>query len=517
MARKKYTTLHITGIVDVLKNHASVRAALPDLQKVLPWDVSISGVKEVLNKHGISLQSILNENNNYEMKHTYWTMPKLHDAIQILQKSKTVGEAIQKISKKFDRVVSSSALRNAFRNQSLNMSPSMFLKGNGAKELKEFEKQMKVRSKEAFAVPASTRLKRRKKVAPVVVGSEEPELESIFDKLVDFAKGRGTRKQKQHRGKVGFRDLCDHFDMSPKRMTALIKEGIQRGYRIVLADDYVGVDISLKREKATQVVHNDVHLPGITKGKLRLGVFSDTHFGSKNACKDQCADFMRRAHDDFGVKTFVHSGDILAGNKVYRGQEVELEAWGLEDQCAICAETLPEFKDAHTYYILGNHDVDFIKSAGAHPAATLRDMRKDMTCIGELCETLAVPLSKDRDFIIELAHIKSSAHARSYSLEKHIYRTISKDNSPDVSFSGHRHTNGYFSVQGIDTFLVPCFEAPGYFAKYGDYYPSIGGIVVTFEFDGTGNTSVLDMKWIRYNDRMRSKPTILSQDAVKVA
>ena len=221
--------------------------------------------------------------------------------------------------------------------------------------------------------------------------------------------------------------------------------------------------------------------------------------------KEEIKHFVDTCYNDYGITTIFHGGDCLAGNKVYKGQAAELEDWSGQGQCEIFAETLPQHKDLQYVGILGNHDVDFIKSNGIDPAFIIGSLRKDITFIGNLKGKCILG---DSDLELELVHIKSSAHARSYSLEKFIHQQASRDNHPDILMAGHRHINGFFEIQGIQAFLLPCFEAETLFALYSAYYPSIGGLIVTFVLDGDNKLLRCEPSFRRYNLREPEKKII---------
>jgi len=288
-----------------------------------------------------------------------------------------------------------------------------------------------------------------------------------------------------------FREVCDKLDVSPNKVEELVLDAKSRGFQIDITGECLSLDTSVPIQESIP----RVQIKAEKRNMVRIGVISDTHYGAKAAAKAETTDFVNMAYDKYGIRTFLHCGDMLAGNKVYSGQAAELEAWGCDDQCQILADNLP-IRDGLRYIgILGNHDVDFIKSNGSDPAKRIMQLRPDINVIGHIKAKLFL---KEYNLEIELDHIKSSAHARSYSLEKHIYRTISSENHPDIIFCGHRHTNGYFSVQGIHAFLVPCFEDSNIFVLYNDFNPCVGGLIVDVYFNDNKKIVRIDPKFFMY-------------------
>ena len=296
---------------------------------------------------------------------------------------------------------------------------------------------------------------------------------------------------KKRKNPPTFREVCNKLDVSPSTVDELILSAKESGFQVDVTGECVSLDTSVPTQETVPMVLVETKKDNM----VRIGVISDTHFGAKAALKKEVADFVNMAYDEFGIRTFLHCGDMLAGNTVYSGQAAELEAWGCDDQCQLLADHLPKRDGLRYIGILGNHDVNFIKSNGADPAKRIMQLRPDINVIGHIKAKLRL---KEHNIEIELAHIKSAAHARSYSLEKHIYRTISKTNQPDLIFCGHRHINGYFEVQGIHSFLVPCFEDENIFVRYNDFRPCVGGLIVDIYLNEDKKIVRCDPKFFMY-------------------
>lgn len=375
-----------------------------------------------------------------------WSKEKLETAISILKKATSKDVALSLISKKFKEEISYDSLQNALRRNGFE-SPFFWLGRTGV-SLHDV--------------------------------AEADELLVKFLKVIKKKKNPPT-----------FREICDKLDVAPSTVDELILEAKNGGFQVDVTGECVSLDTSIPAQESVPMVMVKTE----KENMIRLGVISDTHFGAKAALKEEVADFVNMAYEKYGIRTFLHCGDMLAGNTVYRGQAAELEAWGCDDQCDLLAKHLPEREGLRYIGILGNHDVDFIKSNGADPAKRIMHLRKDINVIGHIKAKLIL---KENGLQIELAHIKSAAHARSYSLEKHIYRTISKTNQPDIIFCGHRHINGYFEVQGIHSFLVPCFEDENIFTRYNDFRPCVGGLIVDIYLDDNKQIIRCDPKFFMY-------------------
>jgi len=304
----------------------------------------------------------------------------------------------------------------------------------------------------------------------------------------------------KHRKRLTLRELCDRMDCGPNRLELLLKKARSLGYKFILDDDSFSLD--KESEIDTSVANIAVPLPKRGKRRtIRLGIISDTHFGSKAALVEQVADFVNRAYDEYGVRDILHAGDITTGNSVYGDQIAELSHWGCQAQCEEAAKWLPCKKDLKYYAILGNHDINFIKKAGIDPGLVLHALRPDINIIGQLKKTLVL---EDCGVSIELIHIKSTAHARSYALEKHVAKNVNKRSCPDIVLAGHLHTNGYWMLNGIHCLLLPCFEDANFFVKYFDFLPSTGGVILDIELNEDNQIIQIVPKFEMYNQKVEA-------------
>lgn len=436
----------------VIEDSDNMPMVLSRLQaKFTEKKITEDSLRSAFARQGISLAGLLKAA-EAETKNTIWTEAYINKAIDILKKHQTLLEALDEMKKKFDISVTHSGLSGAIKAK-FGVTPKQFL--------------------------ATGKIH--------VTGNSE-----IVSKLITLIK---VKKNKN----LSFRELCDEFDLSPAKMDNILAEAKDLGYNIDLSDD----GFFLNRDCEVQKVSQKVFAPNISANHFRIAVISDTHLGSDVALVDELQHFVNRAYDDFDVRTILHCGDLLAGEQVYKGQVAELNHWGCAKQCNALSAALPKRKDLQYFAILGNHDVSFTKIAGIDVGRILEASRPDLHCVGALSQRIIL-----NGVEIELAHIKSSAHARSYSLEKHIYRTLALNNHMQVAFCGHRHTNGYFEIQGVHTFLVPCFEDANMFVKYNDFNPSVGGIIVDFFVDDQNNITSISPRFLLYPRHTVENPQI---------
>lgn len=486
-----WTPKRVEILCNILKKYERITDAVDEISREFNHTTTANAVRMTLRDNAIKSSSVLLSKVNRNNNSIFWNESTVLTMLDCFLQAQTIKEALTNATDAMNVVITYEMVRGALRRNCLSESVKNLV-GKGAKnvikEYKAAQKKVKMMEKRAKTKKVKDNKvkndpKSRKSTQHLTQVDEGMNLEEkIIEYVLKYSKGQ-KRNAKGKRIPLTLTLLCNTFDCSPYRLESALVRAKAEGYRLNISNDKVKIDTNVIDSSVIIGERPKINIPKLSNNTIRFAVISDTHFGSAHCMKDEIVDFVEMAYDEFNVRTILHAGDMLAGNNVYRGQTLELEAWACKDQCQICADVLPKHDDLQYVYILGNHDVDFMKSNGTDPSELIKIRRPDTTCIGNIAARLILdPYGID----IELSHIKSSAHARSWSLEKHLQRTISKNNSPDILFCGHKHTNGYFMPQNVHSCLVPCFETMNIYATYGDFYPTIGGIIVTLTLDTQG-------------------------------
>src|SRR5690606_334896 len=82
-----------------------------------------------------------------------------------------------------------------------------------------------------------------------------------------------------------------------------------------------------------------------------------------------------------GCRRVYHAGDVIAGERVYSGQQYDLFLVGLDRQVDYVVEHYPS--DLPTTFITGNHDLAYLKTVGIDPGRAIARERPDMEYIGQ--------------------------------------------------------------------------------------------------------------------------------------
>ena len=233
--------------------------------------------------------------------------------------------------------------------------------------------------------------------------------------------------------------------------------------------------------------------------EVRFAVLSCTQIGSKYQQITHLNRFYHYCQEEYGIKLFLHCGDMLDGERVYRGHVYELFLHGADAQIDYACNNYPEARNgAKTMVITGNHDESFIKNAGINPVRRISEQRDDIEYVGI---TGAYPRINHPSIGSKRLYIHHGeggcSYARSYKLQKYIEQ-FSPEQKPDTYFCGHFHVSCYLpDYRNVDGFLVPCFQAQTPYLKRKQLMPIIGGYIVIMkinDYGREGNKVELDFK-----------------------
>ena len=220
--------------------------------------------------------------------------------------------------------------------------------------------------------------------------------------------------------------------------------------------------------------------------RFKFGWVTDTHFCSKY----QQLTHLHRAYQEMkedGVEVVLHDGDATSGNgHMYRGQEYEIFAHGLEEQEQYLVDAYPSVTGMTTHFIGGNHDLTWKMSAGYDIVEHACGRRDDFEYLGMYGAQIEI------DGIRIYVHHGDGgvAYARSYKMQK-IIEQMSPENKPHIYLGGHYHITcelkNYRNVFGN---FGGCFEAQTPYLLRKGLHPEIGYHIVTVKVDDAGLRSV---------------------------
>jgi DNA polymerase II small subunit/DNA polymerase delta subunit B len=226
--------------------------------------------------------------------------------------------------------------------------------------------------------------------------------------------------------------------------------------------------------------------------KYRFAVISCTQLGSKYQQLSHLYTFYSICKRR-GIRVVLHCGDLVDGEKVYRGQEYELFVHGADAQRDYVVENYPKIEGISTKVILGNHDESFYKTAGYNIVKAVCSKREDMEYVGDYYATAKIDGIK-----VALMHGAGGvAYARSYKLQK-IVEQLAPEQKPHMLFVGHWHIQAHIpAYRNVEAFSMGCFQSQTPFLTRLGLFPNIGGVILEVVTDETGIKSI-KTEWIPF-------------------
>lgn len=287
----------------------------------------------------------------------------------------------------------------------------------------------------------------------------------------------------------------------------LLQNALYRsGIKVDAPARIVDAKISEKMEKAqiketkakyaepnyTPMVHSAEYLG---ESHIRIGVISDTHFGSTFAQYTRLREFYEMCAAA-GVTDIYHAGDLDDGTEqMHRGAEHGHHVIGANRHIDNIVANYPHIKGITTHFITGNHDASFGKAVGLEIGPMVAERRPDMHYLGrDIAHVQLTPNCK-----MELRHPSDgSAYARSYKLQK-LLETYDWDDHPDIVVVGHYHKSLLMSEHRIVLIHPGCFEAlTDFMRSRPGAVAEIGGYILDISLDSDGRMIAVTPTWCPY-------------------
>lgn len=224
----------------------------------------------------------------------------------------------------------------------------------------------------------------------------------------------------------------------------------------------------------------------------KFAVLSCTHLGSRWQQLTHLHTFYEYAHKQ-GVRTFLHCGDVVDGEKMHRGQEYGIFVHGADAQVQYAVKNYPKARGSKTYMIAGNHDLSFWKNAGINVVEQICHKRSDLEYLGT-----DIAFMQMGNISVGLHHSRGGvSYARSYKLQKIVEQTAPERKS-NFLFVGHWHIQCLIpAYRNVEAVSMGCFQAQTDFLQSLALYPNVGGLIVTFIPDERGLASI-QYEWVPF-------------------
>jgi DNA polymerase II small subunit/DNA polymerase delta subunit B len=214
---------------------------------------------------------------------------------------------------------------------------------------------------------------------------------------------------------------------------------------------------------------------------IRFGLCGDTQFGNLHSAPELLHAYLKTCRAE-GISTVLHTGDVLDGWKVYRGQEFDLVAVGLDKQLEI-VERQPSVDGVEVKFITGNHDLSFKNLAGANIGSLIEKAReengKDWVHLGDEQGRVKFVNKEGRSYEVMLMHPGGgTAYALSYKPQK-LVESFEGGRKPNMLAIGHFHKSEFIpAYRNVAIVQTGCFEWQTEFMARMGLAAHVGGWLV---------------------------------------
>ena len=203
--------------------------------------------------------------------------------------------------------------------------------------------------------------------------------------------------------------------------------------------------------KIKPIKENDIYKIPSNLEHLKLLLISDTHLASKYDRIDILRYLYEKAEDN-GTNYVLHSGDLTEGRSNRDDQIYSLKEASYTGQRDYVVDKYPQ-SNIPTYIISGNHDLWWVKRAGADIVKDICSKREDLTYLGSDCEDMRIGKLK-----VRMYHgAKGQAYAKSYKLQKYL-DSIPLEERPHILQTGHIHQAFYMKQDHTHCFQTSCLQ-----------------------------------------------------------
>lgn len=211
---------------------------------------------------------------------------------------------------------------------------------------------------------------------------------------------------------------------------------------------------------------------------IRFGVISDTHIGSKY-CQMSFLKWYYTYLKKIGAQFVLHAGDIVDGEKRYRGHDYEVFLHGFDEQLDYTVKNYP--RSIPTYFITGNHCLTWFERGGADIGTCLAKQREDLHYLGQM--GAYVYFGHLKAYIVH--GLGSPAYALSYRAQKMV-EAFSSENKPNLLCIGHFHSAFQSFIRNVYAMCCGGFQGQTPFLRRMAQFPVIGGYIIEIEPDKRG-------------------------------
>lgn len=192
---------------------------------------------------------------------------------------------------------------------------------------------------------------------------------------------------------------------------------------------------------------------------VRFGVVSDTHLGNHHALEEQ----LHEAYEVFareGITQVYAPGNLVDGEKAYRGQEYEIKVMGANNVAAYLARVWPRKPGIRTSHVASStcHEGYYLKSSGTLIGKLFDAERPDFEYLGLDEADIQIHDSEAKP-VLRIVHPGGgTSYADSYRPQK-IVESYGGGEKPAILIIGHYHKGGAYDIRDVQVLQAGCLES----------------------------------------------------------
>ncbi len=331
-------------------------------------------------------------------------------------------------------------------------------------------------------------LARRNRTLKSTVTSQEKELVLLRNRLEEHERPGVVEVEAllAKRKTLSREEIAQALSASLEVADDLLRDMAQRGYNV-----HDGVLSRFSPTHRASVEH-------FFGPEVRFGILSDTHIGNHHSMTEE----LHEAYAVFkreGIENVYCPGNLLDGEKTYRGQEYEINVMGVDNVVANLARLWPQVKGITTHHVASStcHEGYYLKSAGILVGKLIEYARPDMKYLGLDEADIILHDSEARPTLRIIHPGGGSSYAVSYRPQK-IVESYSGAEKPTILVIGHYHKAMFVDIRNVATFQAGCMERQTPFMRKRALEAHLGFWIVELRFTEEGSLRRIRSEWFKY-------------------
>lgn len=309
------------------------------------------------------------------------------------------------------------------------------------------------------------------------LATRDQELDAALKRLSEYEHPSLAKVEKllAKRQSLSREEISGELDVSLDVADVILRDMSVKGFNVI--DGVLSRQAGGKRIEVEHFYGDDV----------RFGVISDTHWGNHHALEEE----VHEAYAVFkreGITDVYAPGNLVDGEKTYRGQEYEIKVMGADNVADYVARGWPKIPGITTHHVASStcHEGYYLKSSGTLIGKLLEYRRADMKYLG-LDEADVVIHPGEARPVLRIVHPGGgTSYADSYRPQK-IVESYSGGEKPTILVIGHYHKGGSYDIRDVQVLQAQCMERQTPFMRKHSIRAVLGFWIVEAMFTPDGS------------------------------